>query len=244
MSERKLEVWVCATISNTSTKKTMYPNLEFAHAWLLKGPLEVLGLCDMVVQYARYFLPDFRKGSKFLILGSEREGRQTILADMLHRRKHRYTYGEAVTHVKNHQLCFSTVRSSVNTVANFLERKEKSVWLGDELLVDETKCKTLLKLAMNALNFGVDFFLSAQSMVQVDSFVLRNMDVIFVFEYATRHHRLKLFDHFFNRAYDNFEKFEADLNIAIQNGGCMCLDQWKYQAYHYMADPTIPNFLI
>jgi hypothetical protein len=198
----------------------------------------------MVVEYAEFVLPDFRHGSKFLILGSEREGRQTILTDMLHRRKHRYTYGEAVTHVKNHQLCFSTVRSSVNTVANFLERKEKSVWLADELLVDETKGKTLLKLAMNALNFGVDFFLSAQSVSQVDSFVLRNMDVIFVFEYATRHHRLKLFEHFFNRAYDNFQKFEADLSMATQNGGCLCLDQWKYQAYHYMADPTIPKFLI
>lgn len=222
----------------------MHPNLQFTHGWLLQGPLGVAGLCDIVVEYAKYFLPEFRHGSKILLLGFERQDRITLLNDLLHQRKHRYTYGEAVTHVNNHQLCFSTVHNTVSTVAHFLLRKEKSVWLGDELLADETKMQVLRNLAMNAWNFGVDFLLSAQSLLQVDSTILRNMDAIFVFEYSTRHHRLKLFDHFFNRAYKDLSSFEADLSIATQNGGCLCLDQWKYQAYHYMADPTILNFLI
>jgi hypothetical protein len=132
----------------------------------------------------------------------------------------------------------------VGTLPEFLLRKEKSVWLGHELLQHETESQAIRNLAMNALNFGVDFFLSAQSVVQVDSFVLRNMDVIFVFEPSTRQHRLKMFEHFFHRAYENLEKFEADLSIATQNGGCLCLDRWNSQTYHYMADPTIPKFLI
>ena len=222
----------------------MHPNLQFAHAWLLKGPLGVPDLCDIVVEYAKYFLPDFRHGSKFLILGSERESRKTILKDLLHRRKHRYKYGEAVTHVKNHQLCFSTVHPSVCTLPEFLLRQEKSVWLGHELLQIETESQALRTLAMNALKYGVDFFLSAQSVVQVDSFVLRNMDVIFVFEPSTHLHRLKLFDHFFNRAYTDFSMFEDDLTTATQNGGCLCLDRWQSRAYHYIADPTLPKFLI
>ena len=207
----------------------MHPNLEVAHACLLEGPLRVAGLCDIVTDYAEHFLPDFRHGSKFLMLGYERQDRVTLLKDVLHRRRHRYTYGEAVTHIKNHQLCFAKVYSSVSILANFLDdRKEKSVWVGHELLQHETESQPLRKLAMNALNLGVDFFLSAQSVVQVDSFVLRNMDVIFVFEPSTRQHRLKMFEHFFHRAYENLEKFEADLGIATQNGGCLCLDRCAY----------------
>jgi hypothetical protein len=34
------------------------------------------------------------------------------------------------------------------------------------------------------------------------------------------------------------------LRIATEHGGCLCLDQFYYHAYHYMADPTIPDFLI
>jgi hypothetical protein len=207
----------------------MHPNLAFAHACLLEGPLGVAGLCDIVVDYAEHFLPDFRHGSKFLMLGYERQDRVTLLKDVLHRRRHRYKYGEAVTHVKNHQLCFAKVYSTVGTLPEFLLRKEKSVWLGHELLQHETESQALRTLAMNALNFGVDFFLSAQSVVQVDSFVLRNMDVIFVCDASTRQHRLKMFDHFFNRAYENLEKFEADLGIATQNGACLCLDRWNTQ---------------
>jgi hypothetical protein len=222
----------------------MHPNLKFARAWLLKGPLKVPDLCDILTEYAKNFLPDFRHGSKFLILGSKRQGRIALLKDLLHRRKHRYKYGEAVTHVKNHQLCLSTVYPTVGTLPEFLLRQEKSVWLGHELLQYETESQALRNLAMNALNFGVDFFLSAQSVVQVDSFVLRNMDVIFVFEPSTHRHRLKLFHHFFHRAYKDLSMFEEDLIIATQNGGCLCLDQWNFQAYHYMADPTIPHFLI
>jgi hypothetical protein len=225
-------------------KIKMHPNLKFARAWLLKGPLKVPDLCDILTEYAKNFLPDFRHGSKFLILGSKRQGRIALLKDLLHRRKHRYKYGEAVTHVKNHQLCLSTVYPTVGTLPEFLLRQEKSVWLGHELLQYETESQALRNLVMNALNFGVDFFLSAQSVVQVDSFVLRNMDVIFVFEPSTHRHRLKLFHHFFHRAYKDLSMFEEDLIIATQNGGCLCLDQWNFQAYHYMADPTIPHFLI
>jgi hypothetical protein len=222
----------------------MHPSLQFIHAWLLKGPLGVPDLCDIVTEYAKYFLPNFRHGSKFLILGSERQGRITLLKDLLHRRKDRYKYGEAVTHVKNHQLCFSTVYSTVATLPEFLLRREKSVWLGHELLQLETESHALRHLAMNALNLGVDFFLSAQSVVQVGSYVLRSVDVIFVFEPSTHRHRLKLFHHFFDRAYKDFSVFEEDLIIATQNGGCLCLDRWQFQAYHYMADPTLPKFLI
>jgi hypothetical protein len=222
----------------------MHAKLQLAHAWLLKGPLGVPGLCDIVVDYAKHFLPDFRHCSKILMLGFERQDRVTLLKDVLHHRRHQYTYGEAVTHVKNHQLCFSTVHPTVSTLLEFLLRKEKSVWLGHELLQHETESLTLRNLAMNALNFGVDFFLSAQSVVQVDSFVLRNLDVIFVCDASTRQHRLKMFEHFFHRAYENLEKFEADLGIATQNGGCLCLDRWNSQTYHYAADPTIPEFLI
>ena len=223
----------------------MHAKLQFAHAWLLKGPLGVPGLCDIVADYAKHFLPDFRHGSKILMLGSEKQDRVTLLKDVLHRRRHRYTYGEAVTPIKNHQLCFAKVYSSVSILANFLDdRKEKSVWVGHELLQAETTTQPLRKLAMNALNLGVDFFLTAHSVSQVDSFILRNMDVIFVCDASTRQHRLKMFEHFFHRAYENLEKFEADLGIATQNGGCLCLDRWNSQTYHYTADPTIPNFLI
>jgi hypothetical protein len=38
---------------------------------------------------------------------------------------------------------------------------------------------------------------------------------------------LRLLGHFFHRAYENLEKFEADLGIATQNGGCLCLDRWN-----------------
>lgn len=98
---------------------------------------------------------------------------------------------------------------------------------------------------MNSRHYGVDFFFTAQSLLQsVNSFVLRNMEVIFVYDYSTRSYRRKLFEHFFNRAYQTFESFEEDLRIATEHGGCLCLDQYKYQAYHYMADPTIPDFWI
>ena len=223
----------------------MHPNLEFTHAWLLEGPLGVAGLCDLVTDYAKHFLPDFRHCSKFLMLGFERQDRITLLKDVLYHRRHQYTYGEAVTHVKHHQLCFAKVYSSVSMLAYFFDdREEKSVWVGHELLTDETKSPPLRKLAMNARSFGVDLFLTAHSVAQVDSFILRNMDVIFVCDASTRQHRLKMFEHFFHRAYENLEKFETDLSIATQNGGCLCLDQWNSQTYHYAADPTIPEFLI
>lgn len=96
---------------------------------------------------------------------------------------------------------------------------------------------------MNSRHYGVDFFFTAQSLLQsVNSFVLRNMEVIFVYDYSTRSYRRKLFEHFFNRAYQTFESFEEDLRIATEHGGCLCLDQYNYQAYHYMADPTILVF--
>jgi len=236
---------ICIGNSDTTNKKhEMHPHSEFARAWLLDGPLGVPGLCDIVTEYAKYVLPDFHHGSKFLILGRDRQSRTTILKDLLHRRKHQYKYGEAVTPVKNHQLSFSTVHSTMDTLPHFLMRPEKSVWVGHELPADATKSGPISQLAMNSRNYGVDFFLTAQSLLQVNSFILRNMEVIFVYEYETRSHRLKLFDHFFNRAYRTFESFEADLSTATKYGGCLCLDQYKYQAYHYMADPTIPNFLI
>ena len=235
-------------------KIKMYPNLRHAHEWLLEGPLGVAVLCDLVTDYAKHFLPDFRHGSKFLMLGFESQDRITLLKDVLHHRRHKYTYGEAVTHTQNHQLCFAHVYSSVCTLAYFShdrefgylsdDREENSVWVGHELLIDETKSPLLRKLAINALNFGVDLFLTAHSVSQVDPFVHRYMDVIFVCDKSTRHHRLQMFEHFFHRAYENLETFEDDLGIATQNGGCLCLDQYNYQAYHYMADPTIPDFLI
>jgi hypothetical protein len=223
----------------------MHPNLKFAHAWLLKGPLGIPDLCDIVTEYAKYFLPDFHHGSKFLILGSDRQGCTTILKDLLFQRKHRYKHGEAVTPIKNHQLCFSNVYSSVDTLSKFLQRGDKSVWVGYELPVDSTKSDPICKLAMNSRRYGVDFFFTAQSLLQAfGSFVLRNMEVVFVYEYSTRSHRRKLFEHFFNRAYRTFESFEEALRIATEHGGCLCLDQYNYQAYHYMADPTISDFLI
>jgi hypothetical protein len=191
------------------------------HAWLLKGPLGIPDLCDIVVDYAKYFLLDFHHGSKFLILDGDKQGRTTILKDLLHQRKHRYKHGEAVTPVKNHQLCFSSVYSSVDTLPKFLQRADKSVWVGYELPADSTKSDPICELAMNSRNYGVDFFLTAQSLLQaVNSFVLRNMEIIFVYEYSTRSHRRKLFEHFFNRAFETFETFESfesfekDLRIA------------------------------
>jgi hypothetical protein len=142
----------------------------------------------MVVEYAKCFLPDFHHGSKFLILGGDRQGRATILKDLLHRRKHRYKHGEAVTHVKNHQLCFSNVYSSVDTLSKFLRRADKSVWVGHELPADATKSDPICELAMNSRHYKVDFFFTAQSLLQsVNSFVLKNMEVIF---------RVRLFDAF------------------------------------------------
>lgn len=133
----------------------------------------------------------------------------------------------------------------MDTLSKFLRRADKSVWVGYELPADATKSDPICKLAMNSRNYGVDFFFTAQSLLQViHSLVLRNMEVIVVYEYSTRQHRLKLFDYFFNRAYRTFESFEDDLRIATEHGGCLCLDQYNYQAYHYMADPTIPDFWI
>lgn len=129
----------CRIYKKPQMKKKMHPNLKFARAWLLKGSLGVPDLCDMVVEYAKHFLPNFSIGSKFLILGGNRQGRAMILKDLLHRRKHRYKHGEAVTHVKNHQLCFSNVYSSVDTLSKFLRRADKGVWVRHELPADATK---------------------------------------------------------------------------------------------------------
>ena len=30
----------------------MHPSLQYAHVWLLEGPLGVPGICDIVVEYA------------------------------------------------------------------------------------------------------------------------------------------------------------------------------------------------
>jgi hypothetical protein len=84
----------------------MHAKLQLTHAWLLKGPLGVPGLCDIVVDYAKHFLPDFRHCSKILMLGFERQDRVTLLKDVLHHRRHQYTYGEAVTHVKKPSAVF------------------------------------------------------------------------------------------------------------------------------------------
>lgn len=68
------------------------------------------------------------------------------------------------------------------------------------------------------------------------------MEVIVVYKYSTRPYRLTLFVYFFNRACGTFESFEDALRNAAEHGGCLCLNQYNYQAYHYMADPTILVF--
>jgi hypothetical protein len=76
----------------------------------------------------------------------------------------------------------------VDTLSKFLRRADKSVWVGHELPADATKSDPICELAMNSRHYKVDFFFTAQSLLQsVNSFVLKNMEVIF---------RVRLFDAF------------------------------------------------